>query len=274
MKPPLIASPGVGGLAIALAVRPTLENIIGGFILFADKPVRVGEFCQFGDKMGTIEQIGLRSTRLRGLDRTVITVPNADFAQLQLVNYTRRDQMLMGTTLGLRYETTPDQLRYVLTKLREMFVAHPKVAPEPARARFTGFGECSLNVEVFIYVLSEDYNEFLGIAEDLNLRIMDIVAEAGTGFALPSQTAYLTRDRGLDTERTGAAETEVKSWRADGSLPFPGLAPGRVAELDGTLDFPPKGSTQSSQPPEPAPIQEAKQRRRWGRRRPRPTNGD
>lgn len=88
-------------------VRPTLENIVGGFILFADKPVRVGEFCLFGDKMGTVEEIGLRSTRIRALDRTVITVPNADFAQHQIINFTRRDQMLMQTTLGLRYETTP-----------------------------------------------------------------------------------------------------------------------------------------------------------------------
>jgi MscS family membrane protein len=264
---PLIASLGVGGLAIALAVRPTLENIVGGFILFADKPVRVGEFCLFGDKMGTIEEIGLRSTRIRALDRTVITVPNADFAQLEIVNFTRRDRMLMQATLGLRYETTPDQLRYVLTKLRELFVAHPKVAPEPARARFTGFGECSLNVEIFLYVLSKDFNEFLGIAEDLNLRIMAIVAEAGTGFAFPSQTAYLARDHGLDAERTEAVEAEVQAWRTSGALPFPGLAPERVTTLDGSLDFPPEGSVQHHQTAQAAPVGEAAKRSRWGFRR-------
>jgi MscS family membrane protein len=264
---PLIASLGVGGLAIALAVRPTLENIVGGFILFADKPVRVGEFCRFGDKMGTVEEIGLRSTRIRGIDRTVITVPNADFAQLEIVNFTRRDRMLMQTTLGLRYETTPDQLRYVLTKLRELFVAHPKVSPEPARARFTGFGESSLNIEIFLYVLSADFNEFLGIAEDVNLRIMAIVTEAGTGFSFPSQTAYLARDHGLDAERTEAVEAEVQAWRASGALPFPGLAPERITTLDGSLDFPPEGSVHQHQVAEAAPVGEAAKRSRWGFRR-------
>ena len=103
---PIIAGLGVGGLAVALAIRPTLENIVGGFVLFGDRPVRVGEFCSFGDKVGTVEEIGLRSTRIRGLDRTMITVPNADFAQLQIVNYTRRDMNLFQSSIGLRYETT------------------------------------------------------------------------------------------------------------------------------------------------------------------------
>jgi MscS family membrane protein len=268
---PLIASLGVGGLAIALAVRPTLENIVGGFILFADKPVRVGEFSLFGDKMGTVEEIGLRSTRIRALDRTVITVPNADFAQQQIINFTRRDQMLIQTTLALRYETTPDQLRYLLTRLRELFVAHPKVSPEPARARFTSFGDFSLNVEVFVYVLTHDYNEVLGIAEDLNLRIMDLVAEAGTVFAFPSQTAYLAKDRGLDAERAGAAEAEVRTWRADGTLPFPRLDPARVKALDGSLDFPPEGSSVHCEPSGAArPDAEPANRRRWRAWRSRP----
>lgn len=178
--------------------------------------------------------------------------------------------MLMRATLGLRYETTPDQLRYVLTRLRELFVAHPRVSPDPARARFVGFGEFSLNIEVFVYVLSEDYNEFLAIAEDLNLRIMDIVAESGTGFAFPSQTAYLARDHGLNAERARAAEAEVQGWRADGALPFPGLDPGRIAALDGSLDFPPPGSAQGSRPATPAEADAAPKPtrgRRWGRGR-------
>ena len=141
---PIIAGLGVGGLAVALAIRPTLENIMGGFVLFADKPVRVGEFCSFGDKMGTVEEIGLRSTRLRGLDRTVITVPNADFAQMQIVNFTRRDMNLFQCKIGLRYETTPDQLRYVAAKIRKLLIQHSKVSPDPARVRLSEFGEFGL----------------------------------------------------------------------------------------------------------------------------------
>ncbi len=274
---PLLASLGVGGLAIALAVRPTLENVIGGFILFADKPVRVGEFCRFGDKMGTIEQIGLRSTRIRGLDRTIITVPNADFAQLEIINFSERDQMMMRTTLGLRYETTPDQLRYVLAKLRELFIAHPMVSPEPARARFIGFGDFSLNIEVYVHVITREYNEYLAIAEDLNFRIMDIIAKSGTGFAFPSQTAYMARDTGLDAERARAIEDEVQAWRDEDALPFPWPDADRVQALDGTLDFPPEGSTHyrdrsgsGASGPESEDAPESKARRRWGILRPSP----
>jgi len=148
-------------------------------------------------------------------------------------------------------------------------INHPKVSPDPARARFTGFGESSLNVEIFLYVLSEDFNEFLGIAEDLNLRIMAIVAEAGTGFAFPSQTAYLARDRGLDVERTEAVEAEVQSWRAEGALPFPKLDPRRIAALDGALDFPPEGSVEHSLVAEPASVGGTAKRSRWRFRRSR-----
>ncbi len=244
---PLIASLGVGGLALALAVRPTLENVIAGFILFADKPVRVGDFCMFGGTMATVEDVGLRSTRLRALDRTLITVPNSAFAQMQITNFSRRDQLQLQSTLALRYETTPDQLRYVLTRLREIFVAHPRVSAKPARARFIGFGAYSLNVEVSIYILTQSYEEFLGIAEDINLRIMEVVSEAGTGFAFPSQIAYLAKDKGVEAERSRAAEAAVEAWRAEGALQFPTLDPERVAKLDGTLDFPPKGSAHDKQ---------------------------
>ena len=261
---PLIASLGVGGLAIALAVRPTLENIIGGFTLFADKPVRVGDFCLYGDKRGTVEEIGLRSTRIRSLERTVVTVPNAEFSQMQLENFTRRDRMLYQTTLGLRYETTPEQLRYVLAKLRELLIAHPMVSPDPARVRFIGFGAYSLDVEVFAYVLSADYNTYLGISEDLNLRIIDVVEEAGTGFAFPSQTTYLARDDSVDDERREAAEKQVDEWRSTGALPFPDPDPQRRQELADTLDFPPKGSVRR-RPDEPSeePPGRRTTRRRW-----------
>ncbi|HEX5078504.1 MAG TPA: mechanosensitive ion channel family protein [Geminicoccaceae bacterium] len=258
---PLLASLGVGGLAIALAVRPTLENILGGFTLFADKPVRVGDFCLYGDKQGTVEEIGLRSTRIRSLQRTVVTVPNAEFSQMQLENFTRRDRMLFRTTLGLRYETTPEQLRYALAKLRELLLAHPMVSPDPARVRFVGFGDYSLDVEIFAYVLSADYNAYLGVLEDLNLRIMDIVEESGTGFAFPSQTTYLTRDKPLDAERAKAAEGQVEQWRRDDALPFPEPDPARRQELAGTLDFPPKGSASRRAVAEP--TRAAPTRRSW-----------
>jgi MscS family membrane protein len=262
---PLIASLGVGGLAIALAVRPTLENILGGFTLFADKPVRVGDFCLYGDKSGTVEEIGLRSTRIRSLERTIVTVPNAEFSQMQIENFTLRDRMLFRTTLGLRYETTPEQLRYVLAKLRDLLIAHPMVALDPARVRFVGFGAYALNVEIFAYIQSADYNAYMGVLEDLNLRIMDVVEEAGTSFALPSQTTYLTRAKALDAERAKAAEGQVEDWRAHDALPFPEPDPRRRQELAGSLDYPPKGSAslRAAADPPCAPATRRPRRGRW-----------
>jgi len=245
---PLIAGLGVGGLAIALAVRPTLENIIGGFILFADKPIRVGDYCSYGDKEGTVEEIGLRSTRLRVLDRTVVTVPNAEFANMQLVNWASCDSMLIDTTVGLRYETRAEQLRYVLAKLREMLFAHPKIDPDTMRVRFVGFGESSQNVRIRVYALTRDWNEWYAIQEDVLLRISEIVEESGTGFAFPSRTLYVGRDQGLDEASSAAAQDAVERWRKDGELPFPRMAPDRRGRLANTLDYPPRGSPDAAHP--------------------------
>ena len=188
---PLVAGLGVGGLAIALAIRPTLENIIGGLTLFADRPVRVGDLCRYGDQIGTVEQIGLRSTRVRSLERTIVTIPNAEFSQMQLDNYAPRDQRLFKTVLGLRYETTPDQLRHVLRDLRRLLANHPRVIEEPVRVRFVGYGAYSLDIEIFVYLLCSDQDTFLAIQEEILLRIADIVTACGAEFAFPSQTTYL-----------------------------------------------------------------------------------
>jgi MscS family membrane protein len=216
---PMLAGLGVGGLAVALAVRPTLENAVGGFVLFADKPVKVGEFCAFGDKLGTVEAVGLRSVQVRGLDRTLITIPNAQFCDLQITNFSRRDSNLFQTTLGLRYETSADQLRLVLVRLRELLIRHPMVAIDPARVRFAGFGDFALNVEIFAFVNTRDWNEFLAVQEDLNLRIKGIVEAAGTGFAFPSQTLYMERGQGLVPEEIEKAASMVRRWREENRLP-------------------------------------------------------
>jgi MscS family membrane protein len=245
---PLVASLGVGGLAVALAARPTLENLIGGIILYTDQPVRVGDFCTFGDNEGTVERIGVRSTQIRARDRTIITVPNATFADMQIINWARCDQMMIKTTIGLRYETTLEQLRYVLAKLREMFIAHPKIDNDSRRVRFVGYGSSSLDIEIRVYALTRDWSEFYAIQEDVFLRVGEIVEEAGTSFAFPSQTLYVGRDEGLDAERGEAAAQQVQSWRRSGQLPFPHMARSRREQLAGTLDYPPRGSPDARHP--------------------------
>ncbi len=239
---PVLAGLGIGGLAVALAARPTLENIIGGFTLFADRPVKVGDYCRFGEQEGTVVDIGLRSTRLRLRDDTLVSVPNANFAQMELHNQSERRQRLYRPVIGLRYETTTEQLRYVLAKLREMLLAHPEVASEPVFVRFMGFGTCSLDIELFANTRAGNWLEYRAIREDINFRIMDIVKEAGTGFAFPSQTSYFTRDQGLDAELAKEAEDQVEFWRARDKLPFPDFEPEDEERLEGTLDYPPRGS--------------------------------
>ena len=215
---------------------------MGGFVLFADKPVRVGEFCSFGDKMGTVEEIGLRSTRVRGLDRTVITVPNADFAQMQIVNFTRRDMNLFQCKIGLRYETTPDQLRYVAAKIRKLLIQHSKVSPDPARVRLSEFGNSAYVLEVFAFVMAADWGEFLAIKEDLNLRIAEIVRECGDQFRLPLADGLLHPRRRRRRARGEATEAEVRQWREEKRLPFPDFDFAERAEMEDTMPFPPEGS--------------------------------
>ena len=238
----ILAGLGIGGLAVALAAQKTVENLFGGVTLIADQPVRVGDFCRFGDKIGTVEEVGLRSTRVRTLERTVVTVPNSEFSAMQLENFTRRDRIWFHTTIGLRYETTPDQLRYVLVELKKLLVGHPRVYPDPARARFVGFGAYSLDIEIFAYVKTSDYNDFLAVREDLLLRIMDLVAASGSSFAFPSQTIYAGADGGLDAERSRVAEAQVRQWRDTKALGLPYFPSEQLAALASTLDYPPKGS--------------------------------
>jgi len=233
---------GLGGLAVALAAQKTVENLFGGVTLIADQPVRVGDFCRFGDKVGTVEEVGLRSTRVRTLERTVVTIPNADFSAMQLENFSQRDRIWFHTTLGLRYETTADQLRCVLIELKTLLVAHPKVHTDPARVRFVGFGAYSLDIEIFAYVKTNNYDEFLAVQEDLLLRIMDVVATSGSSFAFPSQTIYAGVDAGLEEKKGEAAAARVRQWRDANDLWLPHAPPQQLAALAGTLDYPPKGS--------------------------------
>jgi len=214
-------------------------------MLYASRPVKIGDYCRIGDKSGTVEEIGLRSSKLRTLDHTIIDVPNAEFSSVQIENYSVRDRLWYHPQIRLRYETTPDQLRYILVEVRKTFYSHPKVLPDPARIRFAGFGEYSLNLEVFAYIDVNNVDHFLEVAEDLNLRIMDIVAQAGTDFAIPAQALYLQRGKGLSEEEVQRAEQTVKKWKEDQSLYLPSFPREKIQELKGTLDYPPIGSSEA-----------------------------
>jgi MscS family membrane protein len=239
---PVLAGLGVGGIAIALAAQNSIENLIGGFNLFTDRPIRVGDFCRFGQRLGTVEEIGLRSTRIRSLDDTVIAVPNSTFSKMELENYSRRRKIWYHPRIQLDRNATPDQVRFVLVEVRKMLYAHPKVDPEPARIRFAEFGAYSLDLEIFAYVTVADYDAYLAVAEDLNLRMLDILARAGVSLAVPVQRTLLERADSPDERRVQQTEKQVQEWRENNQLYLPSFPEDVISQLRESLDYPPRGA--------------------------------
>ena len=187
----LVAGLGVGGLAIALAAQSTLENFIGGIILYADQPVKVGDFCRFGDGRGLVEDVGLRSTRIRTLDRTVVTIPNATFAKMELENLSGRDRILLRETIRLRYETTREQLLGVMAALEAMLREHPRISDDRLRVRFNGLAEACLEIELYAYAETGDWPEFTMIREEVLLEVLGIVERSDTRLAVPTEVHYV-----------------------------------------------------------------------------------
>lgn len=176
---PLMAGLGAGGLAVALASQYTLENLIAGIVIFTDKPVRIGDDCQFGSVRGHVEKIGLRSTRIRGADRSVISVPNAEFAKMQLVNYTQRDHIPLGFSLTLQPNIAPRTLRKLLDRLRRVLVDHKRLANEPANARLASATPSAISVDISAVALTSDDDEHLAIREEVLLTMMDVIRDCG-----------------------------------------------------------------------------------------------
>ena len=188
---PALAGLGVGGIAIALAAQKTLENVIAGASLIFDQAVTTGDFLKMGEISGTVDHIGLRSTRIRTLDRTIISVPNSQIANTSIETISARDKFWFHPVVGLRYETTPDQLRSIVDGIRALLASHPLADSGSVRVRFLRLGAFSLDVDIFAYLQASDWNHFLEVQESLLFGITDIVARAGAEIAFPSQTMYI-----------------------------------------------------------------------------------
>jgi len=237
-----LAGLGIGGLAIGFGAQKTIENLFGGVSVLWDEVFRVGDTCRFGDRTGTVEDIGLRSTRIRTEDRTLVAIPNGVVATINLENFSRRDKILFKTNLGLRPETKADHMRFVLAEIRRLLYSHPKVETKTVRVRLTDIAGSSLNVEVLSYILTRDFNEFAAIREDLLLRFMDVMEDSGGGLALPSQTLYLGRDSGVEKEKADAAVKKIAELRDDKQLPFPDFHEEDISSLKGSIEYPPPES--------------------------------
>ncbi len=172
----LVAGLGVGGIAIALAAQQTIANIFGGISVIADHPIRVGEFGKFGDLYGALEDIGLRSTRIRTLNRTVVSVPNSTFAGYNLENFGLRDKILFNPTLAIQRSTPEEKVRALLDALRKLLASNHQVEAPPTPARIVGVTAGAINVEIFCYVLTQNIDNFYSVQGDLYLAINHVLA--------------------------------------------------------------------------------------------------
>jgi len=188
-----LAGLGVGGIAIALAAQKTLENVIGGISVIFDKTVQVGDLVKVGENSGNVEEIGLRSTRIRTNQRTVLSIPNGQLSNVSLENISVRDKFWFHHILSIRRQTSAATMRAILGGVNTLLTEHPSVESLSVRVRFLGFGTSSLDIEVYAYVAASDFSHFLQTQQELLLEVMEIVEAAGTQLAYPSQTLYLAR---------------------------------------------------------------------------------
>lgn len=187
----LLAGLGIGGLALALAAQKTVENLFGAFSIGVDQPFREGDFVRVEDFVGTVESVGLRSTRFRTLERTLITIPNSKIADSRLESFAVRDRLRLFAVIGLVYETTAAQMREVLEGFERVLRAHPLIWPDVVSVRFRELAASSLDVEVSAWFRTADWNEFTRIRQEMLLQFMEVVERAGTSIAFPTQTVHL-----------------------------------------------------------------------------------
>jgi MscS family membrane protein len=187
----VLAGLGVGGLALALALQKPMEDVMGALTLFTLAPIRVGDLCVYGTVKGHVEDIGLRSTQIRTLSNTLVHIPNARIAIMEIENLSAREKIRYWPTLRLRYDTTAEQLRIVLSNIVEMLEQHELVYDDPIRARFAEFDEDAILIKIHSFMKTTVFAESLKIGEDLNFRVMEIVQDAGAKFALPGKSIYM-----------------------------------------------------------------------------------
>jgi MscS family membrane protein len=211
---PALAGVGIGGLALGLGAQKTFENVFGGVSILFDKVIVVGDTCKVNNQTGTVEDIGLRSTRLRTAERTVLSIPNGIMASSSIENLRFRDKFLCQQIIRLRYDLSSDHVRYVLAEIRRLLLENPKVEDESSRVRFVRFADYALEVEIYCYILEGEYNAYVATQEALFFSIMNAIEKAGAVLALPTQTTLVTQDSWIDPEKAKAVVEKVRGTAA------------------------------------------------------------
>ncbi len=189
----ILAGMGIGGLAMALAAQDSISGLFASVVIFLDKPFMVGDFVEVNGVTGTVEEIGIRSTRVRTVEKTLVTLPNKEIMDSNINNYSKRPMRRTSTTIGVTYDTTPEKMKELLAQLRLMLKDDEGVDNDLVYVNFTGFGDSSLDVDMKYFIMTVDYKIWLDMKEDINLKIMHIVCDLGLDFAFPSTTVYLTK---------------------------------------------------------------------------------
>lgn len=187
----IIAGLGIGGVAVAFAGQKTLENLFGSFMIGVDQPLRIGDYVKVEDLTGTVEQIGLRSTRIRTMDRTIVTLPNGRLSDARIENFAPRDRLRLNEKIGLVYSTKPEAIRAIVQQMREYLRERPDIYPDTILVHLTGFGDSALIVEVNAWLMSQVWADFLIWREETLLGLMEIVEANGSSIAFPTQTLHI-----------------------------------------------------------------------------------
>lgn len=187
----LLAGLGIGGLALALAAQETVSNIFGSVTVFSDRAFNLGDWIKVGDVEGTIEEVGLRSTRVRRFDQALVIVPNSKFIKSEIINFTQMKKRRIKFNLGLSYKTTGEQMTKVVDGIKKIIADDPRFDHAFYMVHFTDFGDYSLNIFVYCFTKTTVWDEYLGVKEEFNLKVMQLVEEVGAEIAFPSQTIYM-----------------------------------------------------------------------------------
>jgi MscS family membrane protein len=189
-----VASLGLGGLAFALAAKDSAANIFGSIAILADKAILVGEWIEVDGVEGIVEDIGMRTTKIRTFENSIVTIPNQIIANTKIINHSRRNERRIKFEIGLVYDTKRKQIESIVSSIKQMLKNHPRISQKSAQiVRFDNFGDSSLNIFIYTFTNTANWQEYLKIKEDINLKIIEIVENNGSSFAFPSRSIYIEK---------------------------------------------------------------------------------
>lgn len=185
-----VAGFGVGGAALAFAAKDALSNIFGGFVIILDKPFSIGDYIKTANTEGIVEDITIRSTKIRTLDKALVTEPNSILSNSAIINWSKRNMRRINFTLGVTYATSKEKLEICISRIKNMLIDDSDINDENIFVYFENFGDSSLDIFIYCFANTTDWEKYLQIKENINFKIMDILQEEEVDAAFPSTSVY------------------------------------------------------------------------------------